>query len=214
MWVRISGRKFTFFLNVFWNLLKMTMPNRATIVDAYNHGHSIEDTFKSLKSIYGDKSSLRRTIQRTYQDLRVGHGVGGQNLRWKWSAISRLSVKSLTRIEGSQLRTFSWSLASIMLSWNRPNKRNWNFCLHHDKVGVYTNKATMDFLVSKGVGIIPHPQYTLDLNSFDFWLPLGGLLPIPRFWCQISSRLHIQNDGQRRHCWGHKWDVGEKVALE
>lgn len=55
------------------------------------------------------------------------------------------------------------------LSRKRPGKRGWNFRLHHDNARVHTSKATMEFLTSKGVEVVPHPPYSPDLAPCDFW---------------------------------------------
>ncbi|QQP55098.1 Hypothetical protein FKW44_008167 [Caligus rogercresseyi] len=50
---------------------KMLAPSYV-IVDAFNAGLSISEAFDSLKTIYGNKPSYHRVIQKVFKDLRDG----------------------------------------------------------------------------------------------------------------------------------------------
>ena len=48
----------------------MTTPPRQVFIDAFHNGVDVSMTFKVLSMIYGDKLSIRRTIQRVCKELR------------------------------------------------------------------------------------------------------------------------------------------------
>ncbi len=45
------------------------------------------------------------------------------------------------------------------------------FKLHHDNAPVHTARIVLEFLRKKGVEMIPHPPYSPDLASNDFFFP-------------------------------------------
>jgi hypothetical protein len=48
--------------------------------------------------------------------------------------------------------------------------RNHSWLLHHDIVPAYTSLKTTEFVTSNNMVIVPHPPYSLDLDSCDFAL--------------------------------------------
>jgi hypothetical protein len=53
----------------------------------------------------------------------------------------------------------------------RPDKwRNNSWALHHDNVPAHASFVVWQFLASTKMTVIPHPPYSQDLTTYDFFL--------------------------------------------
>ncbi len=63
------------------------------------------------------------------------------------------------------LRNF---LKALKVRW--PHKWNAGWFLHMDNVYPHTAKLTKSFIEARNITLVPHPLYSPDLASADFWL--------------------------------------------